>query len=182
MMKKRKKSVQKTKKGKVKVKASELRKSPRKVKKVTFVEPIVEPGTQGGGLAVRWSIIRLEKSQAQQNEEEGCENNVDNDITFLGEDNTQDILVEDDLVLPIPTNNSEPEYVPEVNVKEEVEAETKQCEKRNKGNRKPWQKDDTSPPPVDINSLPEEDLNLDTTYYDGGEDMVDEINADEDYR
>ncbi|KAF5200276.1 hypothetical protein FRX31_010137, partial [Thalictrum thalictroides] len=259
MMRKRQKSVQKREKGKVKVKAkaSELRKSPRKknkkIKKVTFAEPVVEPKTQGGGVggrAVRWSIRRLEKSRAQQNEEdilaedgalEGCDNNADNEVTFLGENNTEDILAEDDLVLPTPTNNSEPakkrkksmkknkatttttvvpieevcqillpaepilkkdkrkrlqkkitrrnstgddeydEYVPEMNVEEEVEAETMQCEKRNKGKKKPWQKDDT-PPPVDINRLPEEELDLDTAYYDDGEDMVDEINAEEDYR
>ncbi|KAF5183584.1 hypothetical protein FRX31_026829 [Thalictrum thalictroides] len=115
MMRKRQKSVQKIEKGKVKVKAkaSELRKSPRKknkkVKKVTFAEPVVEPKTQGGGgLAVRWSIRRLEKSREQQNEEEGCDNNADNEVTFLGENNTEDIFVEDDLVLPTPTNNSEP--------------------------------------------------------------------------
>ncbi|KAF5199262.1 hypothetical protein FRX31_011152 [Thalictrum thalictroides] len=117
MMRKRQKSVQKREKGKVKVKgkakASELRKSPRKknnkVKKVTFAEPVVEPKTQGGGgRAVRWSIRRLEKSRAQQNEEEGCDNNADNEVTFLGENNTEDIFAEDDLVLPTPTNNSEP--------------------------------------------------------------------------
>ncbi|KAF5180321.1 hypothetical protein FRX31_030092, partial [Thalictrum thalictroides] len=47
--------------------------------------------------------------------------------------------------------------------------------------KRPWKKGDT-PPPVDINELPEEELDLDKNYYDDIEDRADEINAEEGYK
>ncbi|KAF5176058.1 hypothetical protein FRX31_034355, partial [Thalictrum thalictroides] len=60
-------------------------------------------------------------------------------------------------------------------VTEDTQPVTKRSRKR------PWKKGDT-PPPVNIDELPEEELDLDKNYYDDIEDIADEINAEEGYR
>ncbi|KAF5189032.1 hypothetical protein FRX31_021382 [Thalictrum thalictroides] len=60
-------------------------------------------------------------------------------------------------------------------VAEDTQPVTKRSRKR------PWKKGDT-PPPVNIDELPEEELDLDKNYYDDIEDIADEINAEEGYR